>query len=244
MFWRFGGYANISSIDSILDKQDCTLEDVLDENDVEQELKSQNAKLIDFLREEANLVKLLKYVVAPKPVRPPRDPQDTSAPDEEKTRSGGFFKSRSKVRSNSRSAADDDIEAREEKWRRYSFVSTQLLSSDVWSIAESLLEATDALHDFWNYIKLDPELDNMQAGNFTKVNDSLLDKKPAEMAAFLKTIDHVVDTMIKHVNCPVVMDLLLKIISLEKDSAPGIVDVSFPCSRDAYSPNNLKSMSH
>lgn len=226
MFWRFGGYANISSIDTILDKPDCTLEEVLDESDVEQELKGQNAKLIEFLRDEAVLSKLLKYVVAPKPVQPAADSR-TPAAEEEKTKAVGFFRSRSKIRSKSRGDTEDTFEALEEKWRRYSFVSTQLLSSEVWSIAESLLEYPEGLREFWDYVKTKPELDNMQAGNFSKVNESLLDKKPAEMATFFKTIDGIVDDMIKHVNCPVVMDLLLKIISLEKDSAPGIVDVSF-----------------
>lgn len=225
MFWRFGGYANISSIDSILDKPDCTLEEILDESDVEQELKTQNAKLIEFLRDEAVLLKLLRYVIAPKPVQSATGPR-TPAAEEEKSRAVGFFKSRSKVRSKSRGDGEDSFEAREEKWRRYSFVSTQLLSSDVWSIAESLLESPNMLRELWDYIRTEPELDNMQAGNFSKVNESLLEKKPAEMAAFFKTIEGIVDNMIKHVNCPVVMDLLLKIISLEKESAPGIVDVS------------------
>jgi len=30
MFWRFGGYANISTIDTILDKPEFTLEELLD----------------------------------------------------------------------------------------------------------------------------------------------------------------------------------------------------------------------
>ena len=47
MFWRFGGYANISSLDSILDKQDVTVEELLDESDLIQELKQQNSKLVD-----------------------------------------------------------------------------------------------------------------------------------------------------------------------------------------------------
>lgn len=225
MFWRFGGYANISSIDTILEKPDCTLEEILDENDVEQELKANNAKLIEFLRDDVVLGKLLRYVTAPKPVRPLASP--TTSTEEEKGKSVSIFgKSRSKVRSKSRGGADDDFEAREEKWRRYSFVSTQLLSCEVWSILESLMENLDLMREFWNYVKNEPELDNMQAGNFLKVNDQLIEKKPVEMATFFKTMDGLVDNMIKHVNCPVMMDLLLKIISMEKDAAPGIVEVS------------------
>ena len=39
MFWRFGGYANISAIDQLLEKQDVTVEELLDESDLIQELK-------------------------------------------------------------------------------------------------------------------------------------------------------------------------------------------------------------
>src|SRR5271170_6171931 len=67
MFWRFGGYANISTIDTLLDKPDTTLEDLLDESDLIQELKAHNTKLIEFLRDEDRLKKLLNYVVAPGP---------------------------------------------------------------------------------------------------------------------------------------------------------------------------------
>ena len=53
MFWRFGGYANISTLDSILDKPDVTVEELLEESDLIQELKQQNSKLIEFLRGDA-----------------------------------------------------------------------------------------------------------------------------------------------------------------------------------------------
>ena len=49
MFWRFGGYANISTIDTILDKPDFQLEDLLEESDLIQELKQHNTKLIKWL---------------------------------------------------------------------------------------------------------------------------------------------------------------------------------------------------
>ena len=78
MFWKFGGYANISTIDTILEKENFQLEELLDENDLIQELKSHNAKLVEYLREPRVLEKLLEYVVAPKlgPVAAPDDDDD------------------------------------------------------------------------------------------------------------------------------------------------------------------------
>lgn len=228
MFWRFGGYANLSSLDTILDKPDVTVEEVLDENDTIGELKSNNAKLIDFLRGEHVLHKLLQLVVAP------ANTSTIQAEDEstnsEKTTGGFLVKAITKGRSKSRGSHDEsDREKHEKQRRKYSYISCEILSSDVWSISESLLENTDQLRPFWDYIKTEQPLDNLQAGYFTKVNEALIEKQPARMVAFVRTLDDVVENMMKHVDCPMIMDLLLKLISLEKDpGGQGIVDVRDP----------------
>ena len=73
MFWRFGGYAQLSSLDSILDKPDVTVEELLDESDLIQELKQQNSKLIEYLRDENVLERLLRYVIATKQAATPEE---------------------------------------------------------------------------------------------------------------------------------------------------------------------------
>jgi serine/threonine-protein phosphatase 6 regulatory subunit 3 len=45
MFWRFG--LNRSAIDDLLDKEDLTLEDLLYEDELLQECKAHNNKLIE-----------------------------------------------------------------------------------------------------------------------------------------------------------------------------------------------------
>lgn len=47
MFWRFG-FHNPSAIDTLLDREDIELEDILEEEDLLQEAKSHNQKLIDL----------------------------------------------------------------------------------------------------------------------------------------------------------------------------------------------------
>ena len=78
------------------------------------------------------------------------------------------------------------------------------------------------------FLRLPPPLDPLQASYFTKVNEALLDKKTEEMLDLFKSIDGAVKNMLQHVDSPMVMDLLLKIISLEKaEGGQGIVDVCF-----------------
>ncbi|KAK6825977.1 SIT4 phosphatase-associated protein [Apiospora arundinis] len=224
MFWRFGGYANISTIDTILDKQDFQLEDLLDESDLIQELKQHNTKLIEYLREEKVLEKLLEYVVAPK-LEPVENPDVEDKEEEEKKGKSRLSFSRPRASSSATNDGEVHEDEVEKKRNRYAYVAAEVLSSDNWSIYEALMESTSLLRNFWNFLKLPAPLDPLQASYFTKVNESLFDKKTEEMLDLLKSLDGAVADMLRHVDCPMVMDLLLKIISLERtDSGQGVVE--------------------
>lgn len=220
MFWRFGGYAAVSTIDTILDKPEVTLEELLDESDLIQELKQHNTKLIEYLREDKILEKLLEYVVAPKAASP--ETEEAEATEEsQKGESKGKDLSVSRPRD-----AEDDEDEKEKKRNRYAYVSAEVLSSDNWSICEALMENPALLRKFWQFMKLPIPLDPLQASYFTKVNEALLDKKTEEMLYLFKSLDNAVNDMLQHVDSPMVMDLLLKIISLDKqEGGAGIVDV-------------------
>ncbi|THY35290.1 SAPS-domain-containing protein, partial [Aureobasidium pullulans] len=210
-----------------------SLEELLDESDLIQELKQNNSKLIEFLREESTLQKLLDYVVADKP---PHPDNASTTKDEDADRSSpiSFFKksaSRSRSKSVNKSDAGGEAPEAEEEdkgealRKKYAYVACEVLSSDVWSITEAVLEYQNYLREFWHYVSRPAPLDPLQAGYFTKVNESLLDKKTDEMLAFFQSLDHIVPDMLQHVDCPMIMDLLLKIISLEKaPGGQGIVD--------------------
>lgn len=58
---RFG-FHNASAIDSLLDKDDVSLEAILDEDDLLQECKAQNTRLIDYFQRVDVLQRLLGYV--------------------------------------------------------------------------------------------------------------------------------------------------------------------------------------
>ncbi|SPQ24321.1 e694f99e-eba5-4cb5-92d3-e40d5bec2b88 [Thermothielavioides terrestris] len=222
MFWRFSGYANVSAIDSILERDNFQLEELLDEGDLVQELKQHNAKLIEYLRNPEVLDKLLKYVVAPKlePVASPEDDDDEDVDEKGKGIALPFSRSRSSSR-----AGDARREDFEKKRNQYAAVATELLSSDNWSMYEALMESKDLIRDFWQFLKRPAPLDPLQASYFTKVNEALFDKKTEEMLDLLKSMDGAVSDILKHVDCPMIMDLLLKIISLERtDCGQGIVE--------------------
>jgi SIT4-associating protein SAP185/190 len=229
MFWRFGGYANISTIDTILDKPDFTLEELLNESDLIQELKQHNTKLIEYLREDKVLESLLEYVVAPKleTIEAQTDKEATPEDDESKGKSRLLPLSRPRASSRSTDPGNDDEEDGEKKRNRFAFVACEILSSDTWSIYEALAENRQLIRDFWKFLARDAPLDPLQASYFTKVNESLFEKKTEDMMDLLMNIEDAVPNLLKHVECPMIMDLLLKIIALDRsEGGQGVVEVS------------------
>ena len=114
MFWRFGGFPSISTIDGILEKSDFTLEDLLDEADLIQELKQHNTKLIEYLREEKVLERLLEYVVVPK-LEPVATPD--REPPEEDERGKMRVLSFGRPRSSSRPSNETEVESEKKRNR-------------------------------------------------------------------------------------------------------------------------------
>lgn len=232
MFWRFGGYANISTLDTILDKPDVTLEELLDESDLIQELKQHNSKLIEYLRDEKVLQRLLEYVVAPSPLIPEDDEDEDEGPQPPKKKTFSPVRSLSIGRSKEQKEKSRKQEEREDREKadtarkKYAFVASEVLSSETWSILEAVMENQHHLRKFWEFLRRDAPLDPNSATYFTKINETLLDKKTEETLEFIKSLDGIIPAMLTHVDCPMVMDLLLKIISMEKmEGGQGIVDV-------------------
>ena len=230
MFWRFGGYANISTLNNILEKPDVTLDEVLDESDLIQELKQSNSKLIEFLRDENVLRKLLELAVTSATPKPEEDGEDEDSDEEdERVKSLSPFR-RSKKEKSKKQEEVEEWEKEDKARGQKAYTATEVLSSETWSILESLMENQQLLRTFWDFLKRDAPLDPTEAGFFTKINETLLDKKTEEMIHFLQSLEDIVPTILKHIDCAAIMDLLLKIISMEKsEGGTGVVDVRIYC---------------
>lgn len=234
MFWRFGGYANVSTLDTIIDKPDVTLEELLDESDLIQELKQHNTKLIEHLRDENVLRRLLEYVVAlPAPKSDEEDEEEETGEEPGSTKTLSPIrlsplrrKSKDQKEKSKRQEEREEWEKADKARQKYAYIACEVLSSETWSILEALMENQQHLRIFWDFLKREPPLETSEAGYFTKINETLLDKKTEETLHFVKSLDGIIPAMLQHVDCPMVMDLLLKIISMEKSEGGfGIVDV-------------------
>ncbi|KAK7261347.1 hypothetical protein RIF29_27656 [Crotalaria pallida] len=75
MFWKLASLSATSPVEAILDKENFTLEELLDEEEVIQECKALNSRLINFLRDRAQVEQLLRYIVE----EPPEDAEHKRA---------------------------------------------------------------------------------------------------------------------------------------------------------------------
>ena len=130
---------------------------------------------------------------------------------------------------------------------RYSYVSCEVLSCEIWSICETVVQSRELLSNFWTFLDRPSPLNPLQASYFTKVNEQFLEKKTDEvcdlnpltawqrsndgfqMIPFIQSIPNIVPKLLRHIETSAIMDLLLKIISMEKtEPGAGIVEVYFP----------------
>jgi len=72
-FWRTFGFTTISPVETILDREQYTLEELLDEEELLQETKAQNKKLIPFLTKLETLERLIQFITTePDDITDPR----------------------------------------------------------------------------------------------------------------------------------------------------------------------------
>ncbi|KAF9283834.1 hypothetical protein BGZ68_005070 [Mortierella alpina] len=171
MYWRFG-HQNASVIDHLLESGNVSLEELLEQDDLIQECKAQNPRLIEYLRDPTVLQQLLSYITS------------------------------------------DELEDRARF--KYPFIACEVIACEVWGIFESALSNIDMLVMFWEFLDRPPPLNPVQASYFAKVIGVFLMKKTSEMMHFIRSQPEVVPKLLLHMSTSSIMDLLLKIISMEE----------------------------
>lgn len=71
MFWKFD-FHTASQVEKLLEKEDVTLIELLDEDDVLQECKAQNQRLLLFLAQDSSLQELISLITH----EPPSDREE------------------------------------------------------------------------------------------------------------------------------------------------------------------------
>ncbi|ORX53291.1 SAPS-domain-containing protein [Piromyces finnis] len=108
---------------------------------------------------------------------------------------------------------------------KYSYLSCEILSCDIWPILDAIMENTDALVDFWKFVDRDEPLEIFQASYFCKVNLVLLQYKLPEMLQFIRGHPDILSKILKHISSSPIAEILLKLISIsDREEANGIIE--------------------
>ncbi|KAI3620714.1 hypothetical protein CBS9595_002681 [Malassezia furfur] len=238
MFWRFG-VAPVSTLTTLLEKPDITVEDVLNEPDLLQECKSNNHKLVAYLQQPEVLQRLLDYVIGAVEVEDVSD----SANQEKIAFKYPYF-------------ASEVLSSEIPEISLVLFQNAQALLAPFWdnflSTPSDAFERPIPLHAHpltsATYVKSEagnagdeneekkPEEKStgetvkysgrshgpghtVLAGYWSKVNMALLEKHPQEMLAFVQTLPTAVEGLVSHFETSSVVDLLFRLIQTE-DSVP------------------------
>lgn len=121
---------------------------------------------------------------------------------------------------------DDEIESEtpEEKCTRRARISAEILSSDVWSLTDALMDDVKDITRLWGSLDSTEPLSIDSANYFMKINEHLLDMKTPEMIDFVLQLPNLVDKFMKHISTSPLMDFLLKLIATDKPESPtGII---------------------
>ncbi|KAJ1845521.1 sporulation-induced protein, partial [Coemansia sp. RSA 2708] len=209
MLWRFG-LQHASNIDKLLEKEGLMLEEVLNEPDLQQEIREQNPKVVSYLVQPQNLRQMVDYIA-------------TEA----------FFKSTKLAAAAcdvlcSNSAAFAEALAAAYVAGDFEDSDESGTESDGSGRAEPEPDAEPRQHlleQLWGVMGVEAgRLDAQQATQFSRVMCSVLQRKPYEALDFIRAQDAAVAQFLAHLGVSAVVDLLLKVISLEElEGGPGVV---------------------
>uniref|UniRef100_A0A0L0P5T1 SIT4 phosphatase-associated protein n=1 Tax=Candidozyma auris TaxID=498019 RepID=A0A0L0P5T1_CANAR len=255
-FWKLSnGFTSLSNVTSILENHtinDVAQDDqqtisvllkLLDENDLLQELMSNNSMLLEFLRNDnvigmlvdllileslqgEQLAVSLKRLHLSSDLKVQKEEKKDSQEDKDKEIDDEDEDAEKPAKDSDAEKEDDTSESSEERRSRYATLAAEILSADVWSLTDTVMESTQNLNKLWSILDLDQPLSINLATYFMKIMEHLLDMKCEEMITYL--IDNqpsLVKKFMNHLSNPPLMDFLLKLISTDKpDNSTGIID--------------------
>eukprot|EP00762_Andalucia_godoyi_P008684 ANDGO_00479.mRNA.1 Extragenic suppressor of kinetochore protein 1 len=188
MFWR-SFLAHTSRIDTLLQNPRVTLEQLLDEEELIQEVKTQNLKLLNFLTLDENIAKLLDLMLA---IDPAIDSADAAGTD----------------------ANANDDERREKVNRKYPHLAAEILCCEVEAVLAKtlpMLPRSFKILESSSDTPLAPHI----ADNFARVLAVFLTRAPQDVLAQVQADNgHVVDRLIAHIGASGFADLLVRLLQV------------------------------
>ncbi|CCH61039.1 hypothetical protein TBLA_0D05460 [Henningerozyma blattae CBS 6284] len=184
------------------------LDELLDNEDLYTELMCSNFKLLGYLKYPVILDKLIDCITEESIINFKEDIEKNSLNDDNDE-------------DNEDERIIEDEETPEFKKAR---IATEILSTDIWAISNTLIENHFLLDKLWKILSDSSDISMLFSTYFMKINDRLLDMDVNSMIDYILDQSNLVDLFIKHIQNPILMDFLPKIITTDtQDSSNGVI---------------------
>jgi serine/threonine-protein phosphatase 6 regulatory subunit 3 len=204
-----------SPIDTILDKEEYTLEELLDEDELIQECKSLNARLTTFLKQKEIVEKLVRRGGSPCPgAAPPVPPARPSAlpPAAHPATLRCLPAPPAQV-----AFLVDDPPADSDAKRqfKYPFAACEIFCCEVEGVFNTLLESDNLLAALFDLLHRPRPLNSMLAGYFARVVGSLLLRRSADVMQYLQRRQELLGLLVHHVDTTSVAEVLARLVGAD-----------------------------
>jgi hypothetical protein len=236
-FWNFS-FQGSAAVQSLLEKSDLTLDDLLEEDGLLTELKTLNQKLFDFLLTEETFKQLISYVIhEPNPedihtnskrcFKYPFTCADLLGSDSQAILSE-FFKSSSEIKEKAaeraRKAAalaedkDDEVNLEDpESAQRTNSTSEESPTSEDKEnqIPTNQVENFEFLDYLFTFLD-QPSVNYTAAGYFAKIVNNLYAKKPSIFLSYIyESRPDLLEKMVNHISSKSIAEFLAKLLAFE-----------------------------
>jgi len=227
-FWNFGSVA----VQELLTKSDLQLDELLEEEGLILEVKSQNQNLYEFLLKEENFKELISCAITipdaelhqnnqKKLYKYPFTCADILSSDSQPIVSE-FFKSKKEIQESTRKSeviTDDDEDDDEVNVDSEKLEKTQTSTEDKTKEEEDKDTASANEFPYLDYLFAFLESESLNltsAGYFAKIVNNLLNKRPAELISYIyERKPELLHKMIKHIYSKSIAEFLAKLLTFE-----------------------------
>lgn len=196
-----------------------TLDKLLEEDDLLQEVKNQHEKLFDFLGRKDVASRLLGYINGEV-----SDAEDAEQKGKGKAEDGAEAKDKVKPDDlfSTLLNSTNDVGAAERRRVRNPYLCAEILASDVSPLLDCIFENSSALlSQFWDHVLDQPAEDTaakpVQLGYWARANGVFFNKRMKEMLAFVKSRPRLIERLLAHFGTSPVVDVLTRIIQCEAE---------------------------
>ncbi|KAL8141543.1 hypothetical protein V2J09_014575 [Rumex salicifolius] len=207
MFWKLGSLSASSPVDAVLDKDNFSLEELLEEEEIIQECKALNSRLINFVRDRTQVERLLQYII--------EDPSEDAD-------SRRIFR---KQHNNQITQQKQGIIMQFELLPLFPFVACEIFACEIDVILRTLVEDEELMDLLFSFLNPNRHHSPLLAGYFSKVVVSLMLRKTVPLMNYVEAHQHVISQLVDLIGITSIMEVLVRLVGADDHVYPSYLDV-------------------